>query len=91
VWRVGVALAGLIVVLIGAVLLFIPGPGWAIIFLGLGIWSTEFAWAKSLLKSVRRLVGRWTAWIGRRPRWQAVLVGAAGLVVVAVVVWLLVK
>lgn len=41
-WRVGVALAGLIVVLIGAVLLFIPGPGWAIIFLGLGIWSTEF-------------------------------------------------
>lgn len=85
IWRVGIALAGLVVVLVGIVLLPAPGPGWLVIFLGLGIWATEFAWARSLLKSVRRLVGTWTAWLGRQPRWLAVLVGAVGLIIIAAV------
>jgi hypothetical protein len=46
--------------------LVLPGPGWVVIFIGLGIWATEFAWADSLLGSVRRKVASWTAWIGRR-------------------------
>jgi uncharacterized protein (TIGR02611 family) len=86
-WRVAVAILGLVVVIFGAVLLVLPGPGWVIIFLGLTIWATEFSWARSLLMFVRRQVERWTAWIRRQPRWLSVLVGGAGLVVVGAVVW----
>jgi uncharacterized protein (TIGR02611 family) len=86
-WRVGVALTGLVVIIVGIVLLAVPGPGWLVIFAGLGIWATEFAWAKSLLTFVRRSVGAWTAWLSRQPRWLAVLVGALGLIVLAAVAW----
>jgi uncharacterized protein (TIGR02611 family) len=85
-------LAGLAVTIVGIVLLAVPGPGWAVIFLGLGIWATEFAWAKSLLKHVERTVRKWTAWLKRQPRWLTVLAGAVGLIVLAAVVaagWLL--
>jgi uncharacterized protein (TIGR02611 family) len=87
-WRIGVAVLGLVVVLAGAVMLVLPGPGWLVIFLGIGIWATEFAWAHSLLQVVRRHVARWTAWAGGRPRWLWFVVGAACLVVVTVVAWL---
>ena len=75
-------------------MLVLPGPGWLIIFVGLGIWATEFAWAKSLLRSVRRTVGRSTAWLRRQPRWLSVLVGLAALIVVAAMAvggWLLAR
>ena len=93
IWRVGIALAGLVVTIIGVLLLALPGPGWLIIFAGLGIWATEFAWAKSLLKFVRHAVGKSTAWLARQPRWLSLLVGGIGLVVLAAVavgIWSLV-
>ena len=85
IWRVGIALSGLVVVIVGIVLLPAPGPGWLIIFVGLGIWATEFAWARSLLTFVRRTVGTWTAWLGRQPRWLAVLLGAVGLIIIGAI------
>ncbi len=69
VWRAGIAVVGLVVIIVGVVLLVLPGPGWVIIFVGLGIWATEFAWAGSLMKSLRRLLRKGTAWLKRhRPR-----------------------
>lgn len=84
-WRAGVALSGLVVIIVGIILLAVPGPGWLVIFAGLGIWATEFTWARSLLRFVRRNVDAWTAWLRRQPRWLTVLVGAVGLVVLAAV------
>ena len=85
-WRVGIALAGLVVVVAGAIMLIIPGPGWAVIFLGFGIWATEFPWARALLKVARRWVARMTSWMRRRPFWLWIVVGlASALLVVAVV------
>jgi uncharacterized protein (TIGR02611 family) len=92
VWRAGVAVAGLIVVIVGIVLLAAPGPGWLVIFAGLGIWATEFIWARSLLRRVRRTVGSWTAWLESQPRWLGALVAAVGLLALAAVAvgaWLL--
>lgn len=38
--------------MIGAIALIAPGPGWLIIFAGLGILASEFAWAdKALMKT----------------------------------------
>ena len=94
IWRGGVALAGLVVIIVGIVSLATPGPGWLIIFFGLGIWATEFAWARSLLRLVRRTVHTWTAWLARQPRWLSALVGAVGVITLALVVagaWLVVR
>ncbi|WP_161896026.1 PGPGW domain-containing protein [Gordonia spumicola] len=46
-YRVGVAVVGTVLILAGLVMipLPIPGPGWGSFFLGLGVLSTEFAWA----------------------------------------------
>jgi uncharacterized protein (TIGR02611 family) len=72
------------VVIVGVVLLPLPGPGWLIIFLGLGILATEFEWARRLLTRCRRFVTGWTLWVARQPRWGQVLIGGLGLALLAV-------
>jgi uncharacterized protein (TIGR02611 family) len=44
-WRAGVGLIGGIVLLVGVIAIPGPGQGWAMVFLGLAILSTEFSWA----------------------------------------------
>lgn len=80
-YRIGVAVAGLAVLLGGVVLLPLPGPGWLIIFLGLGILASEFAWAARLLSFARATLRGWTRWIGRQPVAVRALLGLVGAVV----------
>lgn len=65
-WRIGVGVVGTLVVLLGLVLVPFPGPGWLIVFLGLGILATEFAWAERLLDFGRRTLKSWLHWLGRQ-------------------------
>ncbi|MEU6538726.1 TIGR02611 family protein [Streptomyces sp. NPDC047000] len=55
-WQVGVFVVGLAVVGLGVVLLPLPGPGWVVIFAGIGIWATEFVWAQLVLRWTKRKV-----------------------------------
>ncbi|MER7835726.1 TIGR02611 family protein [Streptomyces sp. NPDC096040] len=55
-WQVGVFAVGLAVVVVGIVLLPLPGPGWVIIFGGMAIWATEFVWAQLVLRWTKRKV-----------------------------------
>jgi len=82
-WRVLIGVVGTWVVIIGAILLPLPGPGWLIIFLGLAILATEFVWAQRLLAQARRFVASWTLWVTRQPRWGQVLIGGLGLTFLA--------
>jgi hypothetical protein len=52
--RVGVTIVGFAVLLAGVVLLVLPGPGWLLIFIGLGILSTEYVWAQKMLATAKR-------------------------------------
>jgi len=52
--RVGITIAGFAVLLAGVALLVLPGPGWLLIFLGLGILSTEYVWAQRMLSTAKR-------------------------------------
>jgi uncharacterized protein (TIGR02611 family) len=52
IFRAGFALAGFVVLLVGVVMLFTPGPGWAAIVLGLAMLALEFAWAERALERV---------------------------------------
>lgn len=67
-------MVGWLVVLVGIVLLPLPGPGWLVIFLGLGILAAEFVWAERLLKRAKayydRLMARAKARRARRSRVQ---------------------
>jgi uncharacterized protein (TIGR02611 family) len=82
-WRVGVTVVGVAVIAGGVVLLPLPGPGWLVIFAGLGILATEYAWAARLLAWVREQVRRWTRWLARQPLWLRALAGFATLLVIA--------
>jgi tellurite resistance protein TerC len=49
--RIGVTIAGIVVLLVGVAGLVLPVlPGWLLIFVGLGILATEYVWAQRLLK-----------------------------------------
>lgn len=73
--RLAVAVIGGTAVVLGALLLVLPGPGWLLIFAGLAILGTEFVWARRLLQRARRearrlreRAGRATAGGARRDR-----------------------
>lgn len=88
IWRVGVTLVGVAVIVLGVVLLPLPGPGWLIIFGGLGVLGTEYEWARRLLRWTRDRVTAWTRWVGRQPVWARVGLGVVALAVVAAAAWL---
>ena len=48
--RVIKTVIGFTVVILGGVMVLLPGPGLLIIVLGLAILGTEFVWAKKLIK-----------------------------------------
>lgn len=55
-WQVGVFVVGLAVVVVGVIMLPLPGPGWLVIFGGMAIWATEFVWAQLVLRWTKRKV-----------------------------------
>lgn len=86
-WKILIAVLGLAIIVVGILLLPLPGPGWLIIFVGLGLWGTEFEWAKRLLRFARRQVNGWTAWVQRQPRIVQGLVGLVSLAFLAAVLY----
>jgi uncharacterized protein (TIGR02611 family) len=87
-WRVLVTLVGVAIIVLGIILLPLPGPGWLIIFAGLGLLATEYAWASRLLQRTRRYVLAWTRWAARQSLFVQFLIGLAGLLVVGSALWL---
>jgi uncharacterized protein (TIGR02611 family) len=87
IWRIGITIVGVLVVAIGVVLLPLPGPGWLIIFGGLGILATEYQWAARLLQRTRRFVRRWTTWGATRRRSVQVAISVAGIGFVLAVIF----
>jgi uncharacterized protein (TIGR02611 family) len=84
-WRVGVTALGVAIILGGIVLLPLPGPGWLIIFAGLGLLGTEYEWAHRLLTWVKRQVQGWWRWLERQPLWVRLAVAAATALFVAAI------
>jgi uncharacterized protein (TIGR02611 family) len=83
IWRIGITVIGVAVLAVGVLLLPLPGPGWLIIFAGLGLLASEYAWASRLLGRTRRLVADWTQSIARQGIWIRLAAGLLGLVILA--------
>jgi uncharacterized protein (TIGR02611 family) len=85
--KIGIGTIGTLVVALGLLLIPFPGPGWAIVILGLAIWALEFTWARNLLEFTKRHVHSWTRWVRRQSLPVRAVLGVLGLIFVALVVW----
>jgi uncharacterized protein (TIGR02611 family) len=61
--RLLVTICGFAVLFVGIIAIPYPGPGWLIVFAGLGILRTEFDWAKRLLDYGRARYDAWQEWL----------------------------
>lgn len=52
--RLSRIVGGFTLLLIGVVMLVTPGPGWLVIFFGLGLLAAEFVWAKRLMDRMKK-------------------------------------
>jgi uncharacterized protein (TIGR02611 family) len=87
-YRIVVGVVGLAVLAVGIVAIPYPGPGWAIVFIGLGILATEFDWARRLLSYARQRYDAVMSWFGRQGLWVKALGVALTTVVVLATLWL---
>lgn len=88
-YRIAVGVLGVAVLTLGILAIPYPGPGWLIVFAGLGILATEFAWAHRTLHWTRKRYHRvmdWYAARGLLVRGLAVIATAA---LVVATLWLL--
>ena len=51
--RVIRVVVGFTLLIVGVLLLVLPGPGWVTIFFGLALLAAEFAWARRLLDRLK--------------------------------------
>jgi uncharacterized protein (TIGR02611 family) len=63
--KVGVAIAGGCVLVVGVALIFLPGPAIVVIPLGLALLATEFRWAGRLLGYLKQRGSRAVQWARR--------------------------
>lgn len=89
VYRLVVGIVGLAVLGVGILAIPYPGPGWAIVFIGLAILATEFTWARKLLKFTRERYDLVMDWFKRQGLWVQALGIAFTAAVVVGTLWLL--
>jgi len=89
VYRIVVGVIGLAVLGVGILAIPYPGPGWAIVFVGLAILATEFDWARRLLAYTRERYDKVMAWFKAQGLWVQVLGAAFTAAVVLGTLWLL--
>lgn len=88
-YRCALGTIGGIVLVTGIVLIPYPGPGWLIVFAGLGILATEFHWARRVNNFAGRHYQRWMDWLSRQPAITKLAIMAGTAAVVLVTLWLL--
>jgi uncharacterized protein (TIGR02611 family) len=78
--RVAAAIGGFLVMLLGIVLIPLPGPGLLVVAVGLAVLALEFAWAEQLLEKAVDRLGE----AGERVK-RASLVGQAAVALLGVI------
>lgn len=88
-YRIAVGVIGALVLALGIVAIPYPGPGWAIVFVGLGILATEFEWARRLLAYAKERYDKAMEWFHRQHAAVQILGGVFTALVVFATLWLL--
>ncbi|KAA0112044.1 TIGR02611 family protein [Mycolicibacterium sp. P1-5] len=87
-YRALVGVVGLAVLAVGVLAIPYPGPGWAIVFLGLAILASEFYWAHRTLSFTRNRYESVMGWFRRQGRWVQALGAVFTAAVVVATLWL---
>lgn len=88
-YRIVLGATGAATLIIGLVLIPYPGPGWLIVFAGLGILATEFTWASRVNQYAKKQYRAWLEWGKRQHRGVQLVLAAVTGAVVLVTLWLL--
>lgn len=84
--RIGTGIVGGAILIVGVIAIPYPGPGWLIVFAGLGVLATEFEWAQRLLDYARARYDAFQAWIARQNKTvKAAIWSGTALVVIATI------
>ena len=87
VWRVLATTIGAVILFAGVAMLVLPGPGWVLIFLGLAVLATEYAWAHRLLRFTRtKAQGAASAAVSSENRRRTIAVAVIVVLLVAAAV-----
>lgn len=87
--RVGVAIIGGLVIIIGLILIPYPGPGWLIVFGGLAVLATEFKFAAKVLEKLKEKYEAWKIWVKHQPLVLEITILICTGIIILVTVWLL--
>lgn len=68
--RIVIAIVGFTVLLLGVVMIVLPGPAFIIIPLGLAILATEFVWAQRLLTKAKAYFEKQRQRVTDKVRWK---------------------
>jgi uncharacterized protein (TIGR02611 family) len=91
VYRAVVGVLGVAIMITGFALIPLPGPGWLIVFAGLALLATEFAWAERLLHYGQAKFHAWTRWVLDQSLAVRALITLLGLACAAAALWLYVQ
>ena len=90
-WRTVIFVVGFTIVGIGLFFLLFPGPGWAVIILGLIILASEYAWAQRMLHPVKAYATRLSQFVMsqefRAKRMNVILVTTFIIITLAYAYW----
>ncbi|MEV0615780.1 TIGR02611 family protein [Nonomuraea sp. NPDC050404] len=64
--KIVIGLLGGLIVAAGLIMVPFPGPGWAVVFVGLGILALEFEKARKVLEFGKDTLRAWTRWYKRQ-------------------------
>lgn len=87
--RALIGFVGWAVLLLGIVMIPYPGPGWAVVFIGLSILASEFEWAMQLHGTLREKYDAWSDWLKVQPLYIKALFWLLTAATVVVTVWLI--
>lgn len=88
-YRTLVGVTGAVVLAGGIVAIPYPGPGWAIVFVGLAILASEFAWAHHTLRFVKGRYDGFMDWFGRQSPWLRGTGAVLTMMVVLGTLWMI--
>lgn len=64
--KVLIAIGGGSLLMVGLVLLVLPGPGVLFLLAGMALLATEFRWARGMFRSMKRRLAKWRRKAGLR-------------------------
>jgi uncharacterized protein (TIGR02611 family) len=89
IYRTVIGVVGTIVMVGGLIMVPFPGPGWLVVFIGVGILASEFDWAKRLLDFGKAKLQAWNDWMRPKPLWFKGIAALLTAALVGVIFYLL--